>query len=321
MFTLRLTLTLLIAAIAAALIAPLIAPLVAWAGFHFPFPRILDRVVMVTMAVAIWREHRELKLLARLRTAFAQPSSSLGAAGLGLIIGFAAIGVLWGLAWWIAAPLARANSSSFVLTFLGAIVPALIIAIIEESFFRAFLLDAIAEDYGRRTGLIASSAVYAAAHFVRSPARFQLNGIHPLAGLQTLVAGLRHLGHPMVAAPGLFGLFLLGLLLGITFVKSGRVYFAIGLHASLIVGAKTFRKFAPGAQTAPGWLSGYGFPPLISGPVAWLLTLALLVIASRLRWDAVFPVSAGVVEEAGDVKRESAKSRGSTAAPTLTGKS
>ncbi len=281
MFTVRLALTLLLAAIAAALIAPWVAPALAWAGFHYPFPRILDRVVMVAMAVGLGWESRDLRLPARLRTAFAQPSHNLGAAGLGVAAGFGAIGILWGLAWLIAPPIARTNSSSFVLTFLPAIVAAAIIAIIEESFFRALLLDAIADDYGQPTALIASSAVYAAAHFVRSPARFQLNGIHPLAGLATLLAGLRHLGHPMAAAPGLLGLFLLGLLLGITFVTTGRVYFAIGLHASLIAGAKTFRKFAPGAQTAPGWLSGWGFPPLISGPAAWLLTLALLLVAIR----------------------------------------
>jgi membrane protease YdiL (CAAX protease family) len=297
MFTLRLALTLAVAAIAAALIAPFVAPMLAWAGFHFPFPRILDRVVMVTMAVALWWESRRLGLVSRLRAAFGQPSSNLGVVGIGLAIGFAAIAILWVSAWSIAPPIARANSASLLLTFLDAIVPALTIAIIEESFFRAFLLDGMAQDFGWRTGLIASSLVYAAAHFVRSPARFQLNGIHPVAGLQTLTAGLRHLGHPISAAPGLFGLFLLGLLLGITWLKTGRVYFAIGLHASLIVGAKTFRKFAPGAHTAPGWLSGYGFPPLISGPAAWLLTLALLIIASRFRWDQFFPNSSKGIEE------------------------
>src|SRR5579864_675364 len=98
MFTLRLALTLLIAALAAALIAPFVAPLIAWAGFHFPFPRIFDRVVMVTLAIAV----------------------------------------------------------------------------IEEGFFRAFLLDGMAQDFGRRAGLAASSAVYAAAHLVRSPAHFEV---------------------------------------------------------------------------------------------------------------------------------------------------
>jgi len=81
----------------------------------------------------------------------------------------------------------------------------------------------------------------------------------------------------------LLGLFLLGVLLGTAFLKTGRVYFSIGLHASVIVGAKTWRKFAPGAQSAPAWLSGYGRPPLISGAAAWLITVVMLIAVSRIR--------------------------------------
>ncbi len=303
MFTLRLALTLLVAAVAAALIAPLVAPLVASAGFHFPFPRILDRVVMVTMAVAIWRQSRELRLIARLQRAFAQPRSNWAAGGLGLAAGAAAIGILWALASIIPHGSA-ANHGSPLIAVVAASVPALTIAVIEESFFRAIVLDGMAEDFSPFTGLIASSAIYAAAHFVRAPARFQLVGIHPLAGLQTLAAGLRHLGHPITAAPGLFGLFLLGLLLGISFLRTGRVYFAIGLHASLIAGARTFRKFAPGAQSAPGWLRGYGFPPLISGAAAWLVTLALLAVASRINWDRIAAASSANGSPSKDRARE-----------------
>ncbi len=282
MFTLRLALTLLIAALAAAVIAPFLAPIVMWAGFHFPFPRIFDRVVMVALAVAIWWERRELRLTRRLRIGFAQPLANLGAAAVGLVMGAAAIGVLWAFAWLTAGANAHANSPSLLMTFAGNITAALTIAVIEEGFFRALLLDGMAEDFGGRAGLLASSAIYAAAHLVRSPARFELGGIHPLAGIHNLFASLAQLCHPVAAAPGLFGLFLLGLLLGIGFVRTGRVYFSIGLHASVIMGAKTWRKFAPGAQTAPGWLAGWGRPPLISGAAAWLITLALLIAVHRL---------------------------------------
>ena len=50
-FILRLTIALLLAAAAAALIAPFAAFALAAAGYRFPFPRIFDRTVMVTMAV------------------------------------------------------------------------------------------------------------------------------------------------------------------------------------------------------------------------------------------------------------------------------
>jgi uncharacterized protein len=282
MFTLRLTLSLLIAALAAAFIAPFVAPAIARAGFHFPFPRIFDRVVMVTSLIAIIWEHRELGLLRRLRAGFARPQSSGLPTITGLAIGAAAIGVLWGLAWLAATPAARIQPPSLMITLAVNVAPALAIAIIEEAFFRSFLLDGMAEDFGRGCGLVASSAVYAASHLVRSPARFEAGTIHPLIGLQTLAASAAELGHPIAAGPGLLGLFLLGLLLGLAFLKSGRVYLSIGLHASVIVGAKTWRKLAPGAQSAPAWLSGYGRPPLVSGAAAWLVTLTLLILMAGL---------------------------------------
>jgi membrane protease YdiL (CAAX protease family) len=279
MFTLRLTLSLLIAALAAAFITPLIAPLIASAGFHFPFPRIFDRVVMVAALLALLWENRDLRLLGRLQTGFAQPLSYLLAAIFGLIIGAAAIAILWGLAWLMATPAARVATPPLILTVATNIIPALVIAITEEAFFRAFLLSGLAEDFGRVSALAISSAIYAAAHLVRSPARFEDRTFHPLLGLQNLAASLGELGHPG-AMPGLLGLFLLGLLLGLAFLGSGRVYFSIGLHASVIMGAKTWRRVAPGAQSAPGWLSGYGRPPLVSGPAAWAITAALLIVTA-----------------------------------------
>jgi len=269
---------LLIAALAAALIAPFVAPAVAWSGFHFPFPRIFDRVVMVILALALWWESRDLGLIRRLQAGFARPRDGIPAALCGVAIGAVAIAALWVVAW-LAAPAGRdSRAAALLITVAANLIPALAIAVIEEGFFRAFLLDGIAGDFGTRTGLLTSSAIYAAAHLVRSPARFELSTFHPLAGLQNLAASLAQLGHPLQAAPGLFGLFLLGLLLGEAFIKTGRVYFSIGIHAVLVMGAKTWRKLAPGAQSAPGWLSGYGRPPLISGAAAWVITIVLLVV-------------------------------------------
>jgi membrane protease YdiL (CAAX protease family) len=281
-FTLRLALTLLAAALAAAFIAPVVAPILSWSGFHFPFPRIFDRVVMVTLALALWWENEELGLIRRLGAGFAGPLSNIPAVLYGAGTGTAAIAVLWLLAWIIAPASSPGRLSSLLIAVVINLIPALTIAAIEEGFFRAFLLDGIADDFGIRAALVTSSAIYAVAHLIRSPAHFELSSVRPLAGLQNLAASLAQLGHPLQAAPGLFGLFLLGLLLGEALVQTGRVYFSIGLHAMLVIGAKTWRKLGPAAQLAPGWLSGYGRPPLISGAAAWMITIVMLIAVRRL---------------------------------------
>ena len=238
---------------------------------------------MVALAVAIWWENRDLDLMRRLCAGFARPRSSLRPIGFGVAAGAAAIAILWGLAWLVAPAGAQEHQAPLIITLAANLVPALAIAIIEEAFFRAFLLSGMAEDFGARTGLIASSAVYAVAHLVRSPRRFEVTAYHPTVGLHNLASSLSQLGHPREAAPGLIGLFLLGLLLGLAFLRTGQVYFSIGLHASLVIGAKTFRKLAPGAQSAPGWLTGYGNPPLVSGLAAWMITVAMLIVVRFMR--------------------------------------
>jgi membrane protease YdiL (CAAX protease family) len=283
-FTLRLGLSLIAAALAAALVAPLVAPVLAWAGFNFPFPRIFDRVVMVTLALAIWRESRELHLVRRLRAGFSKPLAGLPAAASGVGVGAAAMAVLWALAWLVSRSSTPGGVVELLIMLAKNLAAALTIAVLEEGFFRAFLLDGMAGDFGVRGALVASSAVYAIAHLIRSPARFHVTTFQPLVGLETLAASAGQLTNVYQAAPALLGLFLLGLVLGRAFIETGRVYFSIGLHASLIVGVKTWRKLAPGAQTLPAWLSGYSRPPLIliSGAPAWLITIVLLILVGRL---------------------------------------
>ena len=116
------------------------------------------------------------------------------------------------------------------------------IAIIEEGFFRAFLLGGMKGDFGNRVALIASAAIYAVAHLVRSPARFYVTGYEPTAGLITLAHSVDQFTDPAIAIPTLIGLFLLGIVLGEAYILTGSVYFSIGLHSGFVLGAKLWPK-------------------------------------------------------------------------------
>src|SRR5689334_11331567 len=96
-FTLRLVLALIIAAALAAAIAPFAAVALASAGYRFPFPRIFDRTVMVTVAamMALWA--RELRVWPLLRHGFANPPRNTGAILRGLLIAAVVIAILLAL--------------------------------------------------------------------------------------------------------------------------------------------------------------------------------------------------------------------------------
>jgi membrane protease YdiL (CAAX protease family) len=280
-FTVRLTLALLVALLAAALIAPWVAAIVAALGFRFPFPRIFDRVVMVALAVVMLQNARRLGLGRRLGIGFANPGANLGRILRGLAIAIAAVAALW----IVAVVISGGKTSGFARLWAhmpGTLAAALIIAVMEEAFFRAFVLNGMRDDFASTPALVLNSAVYAFAHLLRSPARFYLDGLHPLAGFQVLAASFSQLGHSAEFLPALIGLFLLGLLLGRAFLLTGTVYFSIGLHAGFVVGAKSWRIVAPPSGSLPMWLVGYTRPPLISGLGAWVIALALLLLIKPL---------------------------------------
>ena len=280
-FPLRLTVVIVASVIVAAIVSPFAAAAVAAMGFHFPFPRIFDRTVMVVVALVMIFEARALRVVPLLRSGFARPIANLPRATRGFLISTIAIALLIYLA---AAMGAHASESahgiwqSMPKYFLSAVV----IAIIEEGFFRAFLLGGMESDFGRTVAVILSSAIYAITHLVRSPAKFYITGIHPLAGFQTLGLSLSHLANPALLLPTFIGLFLLGIVLAEAFLQTGTVYFGIGLHAGFVLGSKLWPRMTSAGATLPGWLRGYGSQPLISGVAAWAMAIILLLLIRPL---------------------------------------
>lgn len=261
-----------LALLGAALIAPFIAVALGAAGFRFPFPRIFDRTLMVTVFAALLIPARRLKILALLRQGFRDPASGIWPALSGLVVAGAVIAVLFALAGVAGADIHGFMIARSVLRYFPA---ALLIAVLEEAFFRAFLLAGIERQFGALGALLASSALYATVHVMRSPAHFYLTDFEPWAGVKTLAADADRVIHPNVGPP-LLGLFLLGLVLGEAFLLTRRAYASLGLHAGFVLGAKTWRTAASGA--IPQWIAGPGSVPLVAAPATWILSMITLTV-------------------------------------------
>ena len=130
-------------------------------------------------------------------------------------------------------------------------------------------------DFGNRVALIASAAIYAVAHLVRSPARFYVTGYEPAAGLVTLAHSVDQFTNPAIAIPTLIGLFLLGIVLGEAYILTGSVYFSIGLHCGFVLGAKMWPKIILNRAAIPWWIAGGGAIPLIGGAAAWVIAIVI----------------------------------------------
>jgi membrane protease YdiL (CAAX protease family) len=275
-FTARLALVLAAAVACAIVFAPLAAAGLSAAGWRFPFPRIFDRTVMATLLIAMIWAARDLNLASLLGRGFRHPATpSIVRAIRGLIVAICSIAILFALA------LAAGGSGFGDRGAAVALIPkyflaAIAIAIIEEGFFRAFLLGGMRGGFGNRGALILSAAIYAVAHLVRSPARFYVTGYEPAAGLITVAHSIDQFTNPAIAIPTLIGLFILGIVLGEAYILTGSVYFSIGLHSGFVLGAKLWPKIILGRGALPWWIAGGGAIPLIGGAGAWAIAIVIL---------------------------------------------
>jgi membrane protease YdiL (CAAX protease family) len=272
-FTLTVLAALGVGLAAAVVMAPLAAMAVAAAGWRFPFPRVFDRTVMVTVFCALALCARRLGLWGFLRQSFSPSRRHYQQAIAGLALATAAMAVLFSLA---AIASGKATVLQVFVHALAYLPAAIVIGLLEEGFFRAFLLGGMEGDIGSLGALLASSAIFALIHILRSPARFYLTGLHPAAGAEVLLASAARIGHPQNAAALWVGLFLLALVLGEAFLLTRRVYCSIGLHAGFVLGAKTWRLTE--SRAVPWWLAGTGPVGLLAAPAAWAIAMILLAV-------------------------------------------
>ena len=279
-FTLRLAFAIIAGIVAAIVIAPLAAIAVAQLGFQFPFPRIFDRTAMVAVAVMLIYEARELRLIPLLSAGFSHPVANAGRAARGFAVGIGMIAILLILAVMFGATGASLTPAAAALP--KYVLSAIVIAIIEEGFFRAVVCGGMLNDFGRSAAIVISSVIYALAHVLRSPAKFFVTDYEPTAALRTIEGSIAQLSNTGAVLATVLGLFLLGVVLATAFVRTRNVYFGAGLHAAVVVGAKLWPKLILGGAALPGWVAGWGTQPLISGGAAWLLALIVLALVRPL---------------------------------------
>jgi len=132
-------------------------------------------------------------------------------------------------------------------TTLGFIPAAGLIALLEESVFRGYVLQQL-QVCSTSLAVIGSSTAYALVHL-----------------------------RPTSVWPGILlelgGLFLLGLVLAIATLRTQQLYLAMGLHGSLAYCARVNKLFLEIPDSSLRWLTGTN--RLVNGIGAWVLLVGL----------------------------------------------
>jgi len=219
----------------------------------WPFSRVFNRTAMVIAAVALYVFRRQLgwSALGELlggRTAMragVEVLAGLGAALFGVV--FAVAGAL------ALDQLAPASSPyEFLATrTVTLLVGGLVVAIIEETFFRGLMLASLTSTVGFLGAAITSSGAYSIVHLLVSDPTLARRGYSVAAGLTYLAHAVGRQLEPASLLP-LIGIFLCGLVLAVVVRRSGSLYLAIGLHAGWAFAFQVLRHTSQPLVEIPG---------------------------------------------------------------------
>jgi membrane protease YdiL (CAAX protease family) len=151
---------------------------------------------------------------------------------------------------------------------------------LEEIFFRGILFKGLYAQ-GPLRAYIGANLFYSLLHFVKPGEPYFMEAFDPLAGWRHLAYTFTPFLDLVPLLAGIFGLFLLGVVLSFAFVRTGNLYLAIGLHAGWVFALKTFRVFGDFRREDLGWMFGATDPKIVSGVFTWI---GILLVAVTVYW-------------------------------------
>jgi membrane protease YdiL (CAAX protease family) len=249
-------------------------------NYRYPFSRIFNRLFMITTTLLFLTFRRHLKLeslksygLGSLRQGYRNLLAGFFLALASMIVLVIAL-----VAADIFTPYFRLAPRAALERVVGALLSAFTVGLLEELFFRAILFRGLLQDAKWLGALLITNFFYAAVHFIRPAEKVATQGIDAAAGMRHVVSSFQPFLDPLTLFPGLFGLFLIGLVLSYAFLRTESLYLSIGLHAGWIFGIKTVRVYGDYRREELGWLFGSSEPKLVSGVAGWIGIIAVGVI-------------------------------------------
>lgn len=260
----------------AAGLVPALQPLAA----HL-FSRYVGRALLLAALVGLWPLLRSVGLRSWQEMGLSQPARQWRRLAAGVVIGSGMLAALFLLELMGAARDFNANRTlgDLGLRLLRAAQTAGLVSVIEELLFRGTLFGVLRKNWSWPTALGLSSGVYAFLHFLGHPPEPPM--VNWLSGLTALFAMLATAAAALLT-PGFLNLALLGMILGVSYQRTGSLFFSIGLHAGWIFGLKLggFLTRAVADTRGAFWGSGR----VIDDWLAFLVLGLLLAFCLRFPW-------------------------------------
>ncbi len=280
-----------------------------WLGFacgRSKFGRFFSRALMFSAVVflpCLWRRIRRI----RAKTGqLAEPASLVvwQSALLQLILGCAiAGGMLWALGVTLEAlGVYQATSRRLEIGVFGrkVLMFAIIAPLVEEWMFRGVLLGLWLKFARPLTACVGTSLVFAFVHFLDPPVGSVVaNPASLLAGFRLLGQIFLHFTNPQFFITDFASLFVVGMILAVARVRTGALWFSIGLHAGWIIAFKSFSLLYRQVPAHP--LHPWGVGDSLRSGLLPLFGLGLTAaICQFVWWRFKAPLGGGLTPHNGD---------------------
>jgi membrane protease YdiL (CAAX protease family) len=199
------------------------------------------------------------------------------AAGLGIGVMIMSIHAVLLLLLAVRVPLSGGISFSDLLaSLLTGLFSAVLVALIEETFFRGAMQGHMRRHSRLLTTLLVTSALYAAVHFIRPPVAAASDSIDWSSGFEMLAGMLYQYQNVTVIADSFVALFFAGLFLGLVRERTGNIALCTGIHAGWVLMIKLASSVTDVDNQSPlAFLVG-GYDNMIGWAAAGILVLITL---------------------------------------------
>ncbi len=277
-FVLVLPAAMLLAAIASPWVQALLDPVA-----QFPLHRIFSRLTMLgVIACTIWLLIRQ-RLLQRELLGFNRPwPQFLQRLLVGLLAGLALMVLalvplfLLDLRMWSGR--LPADSGALPALILKGLGSGLLVALIEETFFRGAMQGALQRQGATRWALFVVPLLYSGVHFLGRAASVPHDEVNAFSGFITWQGFFSLFTEPLRILDAFVALYFVGLLLALVRRRWGDLAACIGLHAGFVAVIAVFRRIsAPAPDNSWSFLVG-SFDGLLGTWIAVVTALVCLAI-------------------------------------------
>ncbi len=249
-----------------------------------PVHRVMNRLAMLFALIGLVFLTRKLGLSDRQSMGFGMPRSQfIRQLLIGWLAGAALMIPLIAFLFGLDIRELKNDESAWTAIIIEGLISGLIVALIEETFFRGVLFSAIQRTSGALAAVIAPSVLYASLHFLGGRLRGPADEVTWEHGFIVLSRLFERYTQPLAFFDSFMALVMLGVLLAIVRLRTGAIAACIGLHAAGVCAIAVMRKMSfvePDAAHGV-WVGTY------DGVIGWAaliwfaIIVTIYVIATR----------------------------------------